>query len=95
MRILLVLVLCLCCFVQSFQAAPASAQIQSLPGLPASEMSKLTPQYSGYVTVDAQAGRALFYWFATAQSSQPTTLPLLVWLQGGMFFTSQFLDHLP
>ncbi|XP_059067725.1 serine carboxypeptidase 24-like [Cryptomeria japonica] len=54
-------------------------KITSLPGQP----SNVTfAQYSGYVTVDAQAGRALFYYFAEA-TQDPTTKPLLLWLNGG------------
>jgi serine carboxypeptidase-like clade II len=34
--------------------------------------------YSGYVTVDESAGRALFYWL---QEVQPA--PLVLWLNGG------------
>lgn len=53
-------------------------QISSLPGQPAVEFA----QYSGYVTVDEDAGRALFYWFVEApEKLQPA--PLLLWLNGG------------
>lgn len=53
-------------------------QIDRLPGQPSVEFN----QYSGYVTVDANAGRALFYWFVEAPAAlQPT--PLVLWLNGG------------
>ena len=39
------------------------------------------PQYSGYVTVDPSAGRALFYWFTEADES--STQPLMLWLSRG------------
>ncbi|KAG0503152.1 hypothetical protein HPP92_003224 [Vanilla planifolia] len=53
-------------------------QIDRLPGQPIVEFK----QYSGYVTVDATAGRALFYWFVEApEDAQPA--PLLLWLNGG------------
>ena len=83
MRIIFLGLALLLLLASSVAAAPASQQITSLPGLPAAEFAKLTPQYSGYVTVDQTAGRALFYWFATAQTSKPTEAPLIVWLQGG------------
>lgn len=38
--------------------------------------------YSGYITVDHSAGRALFYWLVEAQES-PETKPLIFWYQGG------------
>ncbi|XP_020672568.2 serine carboxypeptidase-like 27 isoform X1 [Dendrobium catenatum] len=53
-------------------------QIDRLPGQPSVEFN----QYSGYVTVDANAGRALFYWFVEAPVAlQP--VPLVLWLTGG------------
>ncbi|XP_060217277.1 serine carboxypeptidase 1-like [Lycium barbarum] len=39
-------------------------------------------QYSGYVTVDADAGRALFYYF-TESTQDSTNKPLVLWLNGG------------
>ncbi|XP_072961075.1 serine carboxypeptidase II-1-like [Typha angustifolia] len=55
-----------------------SDRITLLPGQPPVDFS----QYSGYVTVDAQAGRALFYWFQEAPADvQPA--PLVLWLNGG------------
>lgn len=38
--------------------------------------------YSGYETVDASAGRNLFYWLVTAANA-PDTAPLVLWLTGG------------
>lgn len=52
-------------------------KIVSLPGQPQVSFS----QYSGYVTVDPNAGRALFYYFAESQDS--STKPLVLWLNGG------------
>lgn len=55
-----------------------SDRIGQLPGQPSVTFS----QYSGYVTVDPRAGRALFYWLVEAQpSAQPA--PLVLWLNGG------------
>ena len=40
------------------------------------------PMYSGYVTVDHNAGRALFYWLQEVPpEAQPA--PLVLWLNGG------------
>ena len=54
-------------------------KIARLPGQP--ENLNFT-QYSGYVTVDNLAGRALFYWL-TESPSNPDSKPLLLWLNGG------------
>lgn len=52
-------------------------KISSLPGQPQVNFS----QYSGYVTVNPKAGRALFYYFAEAEYSSDK--PLVLWLNGG------------
>lgn len=54
-------------------------KIVRLPGQPQVEFS----HYGGYVTVDKNAGRALFYYFVEAQHSKDK-LPLLLWLNGGI-----------
>ncbi|KAF6162478.1 hypothetical protein GIB67_026316 [Kingdonia uniflora] len=53
-------------------------RISELPGQPPVSFS----QYSGYVTVNKQQGRALFYWLTEAVS-QPENKPLVLWLNGG------------
>lgn len=54
-------------------------RIALLPGQPAVNFS----QYSGYVTVNRQAGRALFYWFQEAPAGRAAAAPLVLWLNGG------------
>ncbi|MCD7464485.1 Serine carboxypeptidase-like 40 [Datura stramonium] len=51
--------------------------IKNLPGQPPVKFQ----QYGGYVTVNASAGRALYYYFTEAENSE--SLPLLLWLNGG------------
>lgn len=53
-------------------------EILGLPGQPPVNFT----QYSGYVTVDPTAGRALLYYFAEAEDS--TSKPLVLWLNGGI-----------
>ncbi|KAK6129139.1 hypothetical protein DH2020_037117 [Rehmannia glutinosa] len=53
-------------------------RIISLPGQPKVAFQ----QFSGYVTVNEVAGRALFYWLTEAVQ-QPSSKPLVVWLNGG------------
>lgn len=53
-------------------------RVSSLPGQPKVSFQ----QFSGYVTVNKAAGRALFYWLTEA-TQQPLTKPLVIWLNGG------------
>lgn len=55
-----------------------SDRITRLPGQPTVGFS----QYSGYVTVNATAGRALFYWLIEAPPAVQSA-PLILWLNGG------------
>eukprot|EP01018_Ginkgo_biloba_P005825 Gb_29794 [translate_table: standard] len=54
-------------------------RITQLPGQPENVSYA---QYSGYVTVDKGAGRALFYWLIEA-TENPSSKPLVLWLNGG------------
>lgn len=51
-------------------------------GLPGQPEGIKFRQYSGYVTVDANAGRALFYYFTEALHDA-SKQPLVLWLNGG------------
>lgn len=58
-----------------------SDRIINLPGQPANITFS---QYSGYVTVDKIAGRALFYWLIESPANKkPESKPLVLWLNGG------------
>ncbi|KAF7806784.1 serine carboxypeptidase-like 33 [Senna tora] len=54
-------------------------RVINLPGQPSSPPLS---HFSGYITVNHDHGRALFYWFFEAQS-EPSKKPLLLWLNGG------------
>ncbi|KAK7273323.1 hypothetical protein RIF29_14372 [Crotalaria pallida] len=56
----------------------AADRIFELPGQPKVKFQ----QFSGYVTVNKVAGRALFYWLTEA-ANNPLTKPLVIWLNGG------------
>ncbi|XP_076883277.1 serine carboxypeptidase 1-like [Bidens hawaiensis] len=53
-------------------------RIDKLPGQPEADFN----HYAGYVTVDAEAGRALFYYFAESPHNS-SSKPLVLWLNGG------------
>ncbi|CAH9144531.1 unnamed protein product, partial [Cuscuta epithymum] len=53
-------------------------RIAALPGQPPVTFS----QFSGYVTVNENHGRALFYWLTEA-TRNPEKKPLVLWLNGG------------
>nr|XP_043631807.1 serine carboxypeptidase-like 27 [Erigeron canadensis] len=56
-------------------------KILQLPGQPPNVDFN---QYSGYVTVNQQSGRSLFYWLTESPANRdPESRPLLLWLNGG------------
>uniref|UniRef100_A0A1D1YK86 Carboxypeptidase n=1 Tax=Anthurium amnicola TaxID=1678845 RepID=A0A1D1YK86_9ARAE len=60
------------------EAYPAEDLVESLPGQPKVGFR----QYAGYVDVDGEAGRSLFYYFAEADGDAEKK-PLTLWLNGG------------
>lgn len=54
--------------------------VSSLPGL--AQMPAAFDTYSGYITVDQAAGRALFFMFTEAAEVNPANAPLVVWFTG-------------
>ncbi|XP_034894107.1 serine carboxypeptidase-like 45 isoform X2 [Populus alba] len=67
-------------FFQICRAVHSSAddKLLSLPGQPRVSFQ----QYAGYVTVDENQDRALFYYFVEAEID-PASKPLVLWLNGG------------
>ncbi|XP_027350678.1 serine carboxypeptidase-like 25 isoform X2 [Abrus precatorius] len=60
------------------EGSESTDRILELPGQPKVSFQ----QFSGYVTVNKVAGRALFYWLTEAPQN-PLTKPLVIWLNGG------------
>ncbi|XP_031489572.1 serine carboxypeptidase-like 45 [Nymphaea colorata] len=59
-------------------SSAASDRITELPGQPPVNFR----QFAGYVTVDEESQRALFYYFAEAEI-EPSSKPLVIWFNGG------------
>ncbi|KAL5100715.1 hypothetical protein RYX36_005042 [Vicia faba] len=51
--------------------------------LPGQNFNITFKHYSGYITVNEEVGRTLFYWFIGADHPDPTSKPLLLWFNGG------------
>ena len=76
--VLVLLVTLVCASHVTINEEEEADRILQLPGQP-----KVTfQQYSGYVTVNHVAGRALFYWLTEADHN-PLSKPLVIWLNGG------------
>lgn len=71
---------CLIFFIFYCNAAPSAQKITNLPGFNISSLN--FDMYSGYITIDEQRGKNLFYWFVESQNN-PSTDPVLLWLNGG------------
>ncbi|XP_076951057.1 serine carboxypeptidase II-2-like [Bidens hawaiensis] len=54
-------------------------QVSNLPG---QSFDVAFAHYAGYVTVNKEFGRALFYWMTEA-TNDPSSKPLILWLEGG------------
>lgn len=68
-------------YVGSHNGQMEADKIETLPGQPDGVDFD---QYSGYITVDPEAGRALFYYFVESPQDSSTN-PLVLWLNGGNY----------
>ncbi|CAL5187035.1 unnamed protein product [Lathyrus oleraceus] len=58
-------------------------QDRIVSALPGQNFNVTFKHYSGYITVNEEVGRTLFYWFIEADHIDPTSKPLLLWFNGG------------
>lgn len=63
-------------------APPGAREADKIAALPGQPPRVNFDQYSGYVTVSEQHGRALFFYFAEA-AYKASSKPLVLWLNGG------------
>ncbi|PON70422.1 Serine carboxypeptidase-like [Parasponia andersonii] len=69
--------------ISSFSTDPLAQQrLDRVEKLPGQTFNVSFQHYSGYVTVNEESGRALFYWFIEAVED-PDSKPLVLWLNGG------------
>ncbi|XP_028753593.1 serine carboxypeptidase-like 26 isoform X1 [Neltuma alba] len=69
-------------FIKAYEINVESHELDRVTNLPGQPTTPSVSQFSGYITVNKDHGRALFYWFFEAQS-EPSKKPLLLWLNGG------------
>ncbi|CAK8563836.1 unnamed protein product [Lathyrus sativus] len=69
-------------FIKQSQINAETYQSDRITDLPEQPSTPSVSHFSGYINVNEDHGRALFYWFFEAQS-QPSNKPLLLWLNGG------------
>ncbi|KAE9617954.1 putative carboxypeptidase C [Lupinus albus] len=62
------------------QPAPENSLITQLPGFNGTLPSK---HYAGYVTVEKNYGRNLYYYFVTSEGGNSSKDPVVLWLNGG------------
>lgn len=82
-----ILFLILGCFAEVESMLSHPDKITKLPGQPTLQFQ----QFAGYVTVDDRKQRALFYYFVEAEKD-PSSKPLVLWLNGGMLISLASLD---
>ncbi|XP_077218185.1 serine carboxypeptidase-like 33 isoform X2 [Tasmannia lanceolata] len=72
------------CFItiDAFPKYPSSQESDRVINLPGQPSNPPLSQFSGYINVNQERGRNLFYWFFEAQTN-PIKKPLLLWLNGG------------
>ncbi|KAK6944321.1 Peptidase S10, serine carboxypeptidase [Dillenia turbinata] len=77
------------CCAASYEPTPQQ-KLDRVGNLPGQNFNISFAHYSGYVTVNEESGRALFYWFFEA-TEDPSSKPLLLWLNGGRYLKYPFL----
>lgn len=83
--------------IQIFSATGSTSESDEIVSLP-NQPKVSFRQFAGYITVDENNERALFYYFVEAESD-PNLKPLVLWLNGGPGCSSvgagAFVEHGP
>jgi len=66
----------------AFVGVHAQSSSDKITYLPGYDREIKFAQYAGYVNVNEETGRNLFYWFTESQNN-PATDPVILWLNGG------------
>ncbi|XP_065850140.1 serine carboxypeptidase II-2-like [Euphorbia lathyris] len=79
----IILLFSLCFYVGTCLTNPfAQQELERVLQLPGQSFNISFAHFSGYVTVNQESGRALFYWLIEAVED-PDSKPLVLWLNGG------------
>ncbi|CAK9172057.1 unnamed protein product [Ilex paraguariensis] len=70
------------CYSSSSSDPSAQQKLDRVSELPGQTFDVSFAHYAGYITVNEEGGRALFYWFFEA-TEDPSSKPLVLWLNGG------------
>lgn len=88
------LVLCLFFISGSFSVTPnEQKELDRVSNLPGQGFNVNFAHYAGYVNVNEESERALFYWFFEAVDD-PSSKPLVLWLNGGFVTYPKVLPFL-
>ncbi|KAI3990609.1 hypothetical protein MKX01_022909 [Papaver californicum] len=68
--------------ITNFKSCVSTTNSNRVNHLPGQYFTVDFEHYSGYVTVNEDAGRNLFYWFIEA-TKDPSSKPLILWIYGG------------
>lgn len=75
----LILLICLSFTILLTQSAPQDAIVTHVPGFDGTLPSK---HYAGYVTIDENHGKKLYYYYVLSERN-PSQDPVVLWLNGG------------
>ncbi|XP_024967865.1 serine carboxypeptidase II-2-like [Cynara cardunculus var. scolymus] len=80
--VIFVLISVQCSLTLSDSDPIAQQKLDQVKDLPGQNFNVEFEHYAGYVTVNQESGRALFYWLTEAVED-PASKPLVLWLNGG------------
>ncbi|KAJ0792423.1 putative carboxypeptidase C [Helianthus annuus] len=76
---IIILSICISLTIFLAHSAPENAAISQIPGFNGTLPSK---HYAGYVTIDENHGKKLYYYYVLSERN-PSEDPVVLWLNGG------------